>query len=381
MTPYEPYIKDLESLRTSRNFRSVPPDAPAGLMDFSSNDYLGLGADPELQRQFMADTARRMIPLTSSASRLLAGRQKEDDQLECLLARLYGGGRAALLFNSGYHANTGLISALASRPRTMILADKLVHASIIDGIILSKAPFERFVHNSVERLERLLNRHHDSCDAVIVAVESVYSMDGDRAPLADLIRLKERYPRMVLYVDEAHAFGCCGRAGLGLCHDLEEFDKVDIVVGTFGKAAASAGAFAVMAPQLRDYAVNRSRSFIFSTSLPPLNIAWTSFIVERLASMGQRRDALRSLAGRLNAGLKEAGLSAPEHPGHICPLIVGSAERALSLSSALAEEGLKVLPIRTPTVPPGTERLRISLSAAITPSEVDRLVSTLRRMI
>lgn len=199
MTPYEPYIKDLESLRTSRNFRSVPPDAPAGLMDFSSNDYLGLGADPELQRQFMADTARRMIPLTSSASRLLAGRQKEYDHLECLLARLYGGGRAALLFNSGYHANTGLISALASRPRTMILADKLVHASIIDGIILSKAPFERFVHNSVERLERLLNRHHDSCDAVIVAVESVYSMDGDRAPLADLIRLKERYPRMVLY--------------------------------------------------------------------------------------------------------------------------------------------------------------------------------------
>lgn len=136
-----------------------------------------------------------------------------------------------------------------------------------------------------------------------------------------------------------------------------------------------------MARQLRDYAVNRSRSFIFSTSLPPLNIAWTSFIVERLASMTPRREALHSLAGRLNAGLKEAGLPTPDYPGHICPLIVGSAERALSLSSALADEGLKILPIRTPTVPPGTERLRISLSAAINPSDVDRLVSALRRMI
>lgn len=381
MTSYESYNRTLDGLRSRRNFRSVPSEASPGLIDLSSNDYLGLASDASLQREFMADTANRMVPFTSSASRLLAARQTEYYRLESLLSELYGHDRHALLFNSGYHANTGLISALASEPSTMIIADKLVHASIIDGIMLSKAPFERFVHNSLDRLERILAKNHDRYDTLIVAVESVYSMDGDRAPLPELIALKRRFPKMLLYVDEAHAFACCGRGGLGLGHDLEDFSDIDVIVGTFGKAAASVGAFAVMPSSLRDYAVNRSRSFIFSTSLPPINVAWTLFIVSRLAAMQPQRDRLAALARQLNSGLKAAGLPTPETPGHICPLIVGSSERALSLSASLAADGFKVLPIRTPTVPPGTERLRISLSAALTPADIDRFVSALHRLL
>lgn len=381
MTSYASYSRTLGDLRSRRNFRSVPVDAAPELIDLSSNDYLGLASDAALQLDFMADAANRAIPFTSSASRLLAARQSEYARLETLLEELYGHSRRALLFNSGYHANTGLISALASEPSTMIIADKLAHASIIDGIMLSKAPFERFVHNSLERLGRILAKNHDRFDTLIVAVESVYSMDGDRAPLAELIALKRRYPKMLLYVDEAHAFACCGRNGLGLSHELEDFSEIDVVVGTFGKAAASVGAFAVMPPALRDYAVNRARSFIFSTSLPPINVAWTSFIVSRLAAMEPQRMRLANLALRLNAGLKSSGLAAPETPGHICPLIVGSSERALALSASLADVGFKVLPIRTPTVPPGTERLRISLSAALTPADIDRFVSALQSLL
>ena len=381
MTTYTAYNRTLNDLRSRQNFRSVPSDAAPELIDLSSNDYLGLAADAALQSEFMNDAANRLRPLTSSASRLLAARQNEYTRLEELLSELYGHGRRTLLFNSGYHANTGLISALASEPSTMIIADKLVHASIIDGIMLSKAPFERFVHNSLDRLERILIKNHDHFDTLIVAVESVYSMDGDRAPISELVALKRRFPKMLLYVDEAHAFACCGRGGLGVCHDLDDFSEIDVVVGTFGKAAASVGAFAVMPPELRDYAVNRSRSFIFSTSLPPMNVAWTSFIVNRLAAMQPLRDRLAALALRLNSGLKSAGLPAPTTPGHICPLIVGSSERALALSASLSDEGFKVLPIRTPTVPPGTERLRISLSAALTPTDIDRFVSALQRLL
>lgn len=185
----------------------------------------------------------------------------------------------------------------------------------------------------------------------------------------------------MLYVDEAHSFACCGKDGLGLCHDLDDFDAFDIVVGTFGKAAASAGAFAVMSDEMRDFAVNRARSFIFSTSLPPINIAWSRFIVERLASMQPLRDHLRNLAMLLNRRLTDEGVAAPPHAGHICPIMAGSAEKALSMSASLAAEGFKVLPIRTPTVPPGTERLRVSLSAALTTDDIKRFVSATKRVL
>lgn len=374
------YSDILDRLHSEGNFRSIPHELPAGaeVTDLSSNDYLGLGADTGLQQSFFASASNRAIPMTSSASRLLSGRQREYEELENFLGQLYG--RPCLLFNSGYHANTGMIQALADS-KTLIVADKLVHASIIDGITLSKAPFTRFRHNDLGHLEKIMEKEAANHERVLIVVESVYSMDGDRADIDSIITIKRRSPNAMLYVDEAHAFGVEGPQGLGLCKESAEFGDVDIVVGTFGKACASAGAFCAVSPTLRDYLVNRARSFIFSTSLPPMTVAWTHFMIETFLTMDAERSQLRLLGQRLHDHLQPLSPKTVITPSHIQPLVVGSADRAVELSRRLLEEGFKVLPIRTPTVPPGTERLRISLSAAIPIEEIDRLGHTLAKLL
>ncbi len=363
------YQEVLDRLRLQHNFRQIPVEtAGANLIDLSGNDYLGIAADVELRREFMAQYGVN-LSLSASASRLLAANQVEFSRFESLLSDYYGG--RALLFNSGYHVNSGAVAALA-RENTLIVADKLVHASIIDGIMLSKAPFERFRHNDVEHLERILEKKAAGYENVLIIVESVYSMDGDTAPLAEIARIKCRYPGAMLYVDEAHAVGVCGRDGLGLSVDVE---GVDFIVGTLGKAIGSVGAFIVCrSPEMYDYFVNTARSLIFSTALPPLNVAWSRFVMERIPSMSDRRERLAALARGLASALGTA------EPSHICPLITGSSESALALSARLLEHGFKVLPIRTPTVPPGTERLRFSLSTDIKPDDISRLSEVLRSL-
>ena len=368
------YSATLENLRAAGNFRSIPADSRhSGLLDFSLNDYLGLGGRADLQQEFFEDEDNRRIAMTSSAARLLAALQDEHAMLETTLSGMMGG-RPCLLFNSGYHANTGLISALASEAGTLIVADKLVHASIIDGIKLSGAPFQRFIHNDFNRLERILAKEHGKWDRIIVVVESIYSMDGDSTDLDALIDLKRRYPSVMLYVDEAHAFGVLGPGGAGMARGDEAYDEIDIVMGTFGKACASAGAFAAMSSELRDYAVNRSRSFIFSTALPPMMSAWSRFMLDKIVGMDAEREHLQMLSARISGALGIPDVR------YILPRIIGSAEGALNVSHRLLERGVKVLPIRTPTVPAGTERLRISLSASMTVDDVDRLTSTLNEI-
>ncbi len=371
--------KELATLAEQGNFRHIPLPQGASGADFSSNDYLGIGADTHLQQEFFNSLSGNCPSLTSSASRLLAQDQEEYYLLEAALERLYG--KPALLFNSGYHANTGLISALCDK-KTLIVADKLVHASIIDGYKLSDAEMARFRHNDINHLESILQGKAGNYERVLIVVESIYSMDGDSAPLEEIAVLKSRYPQALLYVDEAHAFGVCGPGGLGLVASTPIAGTVDVIVGTFGKAAASVGAFAVLSGKLKDYAINRARSFIFSTAIPPLNCAWTRYVIERLpgTDMAVRR-------GRLKELIKEFSINLDPHkvqlssPSHIIPIIVGDSSKAISLSAKLAEEGLKVLPIRTPTVPPHTERLRISLSAALQLSDVCRLASSLNRLL
>lgn len=358
------YESVIERLVESHNHRAIPADTLGRpLVDLSTNDYLGLGTRADLRREFLERfTPGDLPPFTSSASRLLAASQSHYDELEALLAEAYG--RSVLLFNSGYHANTGAISALADE-KTLIVADKLVHASIIDGIRLSGAQMERFRHNDVNHLERILARKAGDFDRVLIITESVFSMDGDVAPLAEIITLKERYQQALLYVDEAHAFGVEGERGLGLCASMPQ---VDFIIGTLGKAGASVGAFIACSPLLRDYLLNRSRSFIFSTAIPPINSAWSTFIIKKIFGM----DAERLRLKRLGELLSETTGAAP---GHIQPMITGSAESALALSAKLLDAGFKVLPIRTPTVPPGTERLRFSLSLDVTEHDLRRLSS------
>lgn len=369
------------TLRASGNFRSIPADRSEnrGLVDLSSNDYLGLAQMPELQERFFADMGNRTIPMTSSASRLLAARQEEYRRLESLLESLYL--RPALLFNSGYHANMGLISSLAQGAKTLIVADKLVHASMIDGIVLSKAPFKRFRHNDLSHLKRILAKEAAAYERVIISVESVYSMDGDRADIEALCAVKRQYPNTLLYIDEAHAFGAEGWQGLGLCRSSANYDDVDVTVGTFGKACASIGAFAAVSADIKDYLVNRSRSFIFSTALPPMSAAWTEYMIRQFIPMDDRREHLRLLGERLHKHLQPLSPDFAITPSHIQPLIIGDAERAIKISQKLRDEGFIVLPIRTPTVPPGTERLRISLSAALTFDQIDRFGEILKRTL
>lgn len=365
----------LQAIRAAGNFRAIPAEDAVGGVDLSSNDYLGFGEDGLLRERFFAAQRPTQMLMSASASRLLSQYQSDFTALERLLGESYGG-RAALLFNSGYHANTGLVSALASDGRTLIVADRLVHASIIDGIKLSGAPFERFRHNDLTHLQRLIERNAGTFSTILVVVESVYSMDGDTPDLSALAALKRHYgERLLLYVDEAHAVGAVGPAGLGEAARCGVLDDVDVLVGTLGKALASTGAFAILAPAMRDFMVNRARSLIFSTALPPLCARWSAFVWQHSLTADSARCQLQQRA-QLLARIIPGG-----DPSHIRPLIVGDAARAVGLSQQLLAEGFKVLPIRTPTVPPGTERLRFSLSAAIDRAELQRLAHVLPNLI
>lgn len=249
-----------------------------------------------------------------------------------------------------------------------IVADKLVHASIIDGIRLSGAPFARFRHNDTAHAARLAEKAAADGLKPIFIIESVYSMDGDSAPVGEFAALKRRFEGALLYVDEAHAIGTVGDAGRGLAFGIGD---VDITVGTFGKALASAGAFALCSPTMKQYLVNTCRSLIFSTALPPLNIAWSRHTLAKALTMDSERAHLRDL------GLCLAGITHCSHSGHIQPLVVGDPVEAVALSHKLRDAGFDVLPIRTPTVPPGTERLRFSLSANIDISDLNRLANAI----
>lgn len=360
---------EITNLKENGNFRAIPSGHTAGVIDLSSNDYLGLGTDIELRKELLRAAIDKQSALTSSASRLLAGDQEEYSLLEAQLADLYPG-RGALIFNSGYHANTGIVSALADR-HTVILADRLVHASIIDGAMLSRATLVRWRHADYGHLEQLLDKYYAQGVQILIIAESVYSMDGDRADIDSLTRVKREYPGVMLYIDEAHAFGVEGAGGLGLCASCSPGD-VDVMVGTFGKALGSVGAFAIVSDEMRHFLINRARSFIFSTALPPVNVMWTRLLVQRMTSMDAERSHLRTLGARLGTILGTGSDS------HIQPLVIGDARRAVQLSQRLLECGVKVLPIRTPTVPPGTERLRFSLSATMSMADLDRVEETLR---
>lgn len=364
----------LEETEASGNLRTVAlEDSPASLVDLSSNDYLGLAADNSLRESFLAGEAAATAPLSASASRLLAGSQKTFTSLEATLADAYGS--AALLFNSGYHANTGIVSALGSIKNTYIIADKLVHASIIDGIKLSGAPFARFRHNDYSHLASLAAKASKEYVNILIIAESVYSMDGDRADIDAIAEIKRQTPGAILLVDEAHAVGVEGQAGLGLVASSANRGDVDIIVGTFGKALASAGAYAITDDVMRQFLINKARSFIFSTALPPFVIAWSEHVFRNMTGMDSHRSHLKKLGLRLSEILRPYGGSTSG--GHIQPLIAGSASKAVEWSRSLRSDGFCVLPIRTPTVPPGTDRLRFSLSADLDLAALDNLSESL----
>ena len=380
MNVIEQMQQELQALKERSNLRTLPALAHEGrnvivngqrMLNLSSNDYLGLAADRKLREEFLQElTVDTFLP-TSSSSRLLTGNFTIYEELEQTLAQLFGT-EAALVFNSGYHANTGILPAV-SDTQTLILADKLVHASLIDGIRLSAARCIRYRHNDMKQLERLLAENHATYRQVIIVTESIFSMDGDVANLKELVRLKQAYDNVLLYVDEAHAFGVRGNQGLGYAEETGCIREIDFLVGTFGKAAASAGAYIVCQRTIREYLVNQMRTLIFTTARPPINIAWTLFIVRRLAGSKERRIHLKNISNILRNALKEKGYDCPS-ASCIVPMIVGASSDTILRAKELQRHGFYALPVRPPTVPEGTSRIRFSLTAEITEEEIKELI-------
>ena len=369
----------LNTLKEHGNYRSLRDDMThSGLTDLASNDYLGLAGNENLRNRFFSFLEGTDASLASSASRLLSLHQRPYSDLEQYLGKLYNG-RHALLFNSGYHANSGIIPAICNKD-TLIVCDRLVHASIIDGIILSRAKFIRFKHNNLEDLQRIIESNRTRHEDILVITESVFSMDGDICDLPRLVELKKAYPEVRLYVDEAHGFGVFGKQGLGICEQYGLIDDIDVIIGTLGKAAASIGAFAITDYDVKELLVNTARSFIFSTMLPPFNCQWSQFAIKHIIGMEAERKHLLDISHTLNDFFLSAGFETDSR-SQIVPLIVRSAEKATALSQELLNLGYIALPIRTPTVPAGTERIRFSLNSSLSNTTIDKLIDTLKRLL
>lgn len=364
----ETYKVLLETLERAGNLRSLPLIEPHDkwiirdgrkMLNLSSNDYLGLSRDMQLRKEFLTWAMEEYLPLSSTSSRLLTGNYPVYTELEEALASAYGK-ESALVFNSGYHANVGILPALADK-ETLILADKLVHASLIDGIRLSGATYKRFRHQDYEQAEQILQASVRTYKRIILVTESIFSMDGDIADLHRLVRLKQEYPNVLLYVDEAHAIGVRGKTGLGIAEESGTLPDIDLLVGTFGKALASMGAFVACSRLLHDVLVNRMRPLIFSTALPPLQVAWTSYLFQLLPHMEERRKHLQRLSASVAQTLQ--GKGGEISSSHIIPYIVKDSEDCLRLAEFLQRKGFYCLAIRPPTVPQGTARLRLSITA------------------
>lgn len=324
--------------------------------DFSSNDYLGLAEHPSLKEA--AKKAIDEFGTSSSASRLLSGDFEFHHRLEAKVAN-FQNKESALIFNSGYQANIGIISALCGRD-DVIFADKLSHASIIDGILLSGAKFFRFKHNDINHLEDFLKKERKKYKTALIITESVFSMTGDKARITEIVNLKEKYDCKIM-IDEAHAVGIFGENGAGLIEETRLSDKVDLIMGTFGKALGSFGAYLACSNEIKDYLVNTCRSFIYSTALPPAVIMANLISLELVKNEPWRRKTLLENAYTFRNNLIKKNLQV-NGSSQIISLVVGDSFKAVKFSRLLQENGYWVLPIRPPTVPEGQSLLRFSLS-------------------
>ncbi|MDL2251807.1 8-amino-7-oxononanoate synthase [Odoribacter sp. OttesenSCG-928-J03] len=373
-------IKESGNYRTLRNIQHngflIHEDGNE-LLNLSSNDYLGLSSNRRLKEEFYAETDVKALTLSAVSSRLLSGNHEYYGMLENDLQELYNK-EAALVFNSGYHANIGILPALASK-RDLIIADKLVHASIIDGLRLSEAEMMRYQHADLEHLRNILQQHREKYENVFIVTESIFSMDGDVADLLELCDLKKEFDAF-LYVDEAHAVGARGTNGLGCCEEQACIEDIDFIVGTFGKAFASLGAFVVCKEVFKEFLVNTQRSLIFTTALPPVNVAWTRFILNRMPDFYDLRVKLSETSDRLRDILSSKNFET-SGASHIVPLVCGSNENSVEMAELLKESGFFALPVRYPTVPKNRARIRFSLNAAIPDEDYECLFDFLEHGI
>ncbi|MDN3452822.1 MULTISPECIES: 8-amino-7-oxononanoate synthase [unclassified Psychrobacter] len=398
----------LEDLKVKQQYRQLPNLQHNGrhvisegkaLLNIASNDYLGLGGDIELQTEFLNQIEQlptAQIPkMSATSSRLLTGNDIQLQALEDELQDWYKNAtdkqnistsKSVLVLNSGYHANLGILPALTSLPvKTLILADKLVHASIIDGMRLSQSKlvtYRRYRHNDYEHLARFIEQADETVERIIVVTESIFSMDGDRADLPRLVQLKAKDARIELYVDEAHAVGILGNTGLGLAEETNTLPDIDYLVGMFGKAFASVGAYIMCDEVVKQWLINTMRPLIFSTALPPINHAWTRFILTKMPQLTDQRMHLAQLSITLSQAIDPQHRVSPtaqhiSYDSPIIPYILGDNARALAKANQLQAAGFYALPIRPPTVPENTARIRLVMNAKLTHEDCERLIQQL----
>lgn len=323
-------------------------------INFASNDYLGISTKDELRTEFLENSDNLLF--SSASARLLTGSYPQFSSLEKTLAGIFNK-EAALIFNTGYQANLGVVSSLTGKD-DVVFSDKLNHASIIDGMQLSKGTFYRYRHCDYDNLEKLLKEKRHNFKRAMIISESVFSMDGDIVNIDKLIELKKEYD-CLLMIDEAHAFCCYGNGISGMTSGKD----VDIITATLGKAVGSFGAFCVSSEEIIEYLINKARSFIFSTSIPPINIAWSDWLLNTKRDyIINQKNKLELLVKAVHALLKLRGIITPSI-SHIIPIVIGDNEKTLFVSEKLKAMGFYIPAIRPPTVPDGTSRLRISLTA------------------
>lgn len=368
-----------QGLRRSRMHLDGPQAARVRIggqdfVSFASNDYLGLASDPRLIEA--AKTAAISFGVGAGASHLLYGHSAAHDALERDLARFVGY-PGALLFSTGYMANLGVVTALCGRDDE-IFADRLNHASLNDAMVLSRARFRRYPHCDVEALERALSR--STARRKLVATDAVFSMDGDIAPLPELLLACERHDAYLL-VDDAHGFGVLGPHGEGTLAEFGIASPRVLYMGTLGKAAGGYGAFVAGAEVMIDYLVNRARTYIYTTATPPMMAAVLRESLNIIRTEDERRAQLVRLGTELGRALGRNEVKLTRSRTAIQPLVLGRAEHAVAMSLALASRGFIVPAVRPPTVPAGTARLRISLSATHTLDDVQRLAMALNEVL
>ncbi|RJR36134.1 MAG: 8-amino-7-oxononanoate synthase [Deltaproteobacteria bacterium] len=369
----------LEAQSQRRRLQVVEEVLPGGkvrvggrvLLNLSSNDYLGLAQDPRLIKGAREAAAR--WGAGAGASRLVVGHLGLHEEVETELAA-FKGTEAAVIFSTGYMANVGTIAALAG-PGDAIFSDRLNHASIMDGIKLSGADLERFPHRDLNRLEKMLKQAPAGKRRLIIT-DSVFSVDGDLAPLKELVALKERYAAWLM-IDEAHATGVLGPGGAGLAQALGLTDAVDIHMGTFSKALGSLGGYVAGDQRLIDYLHNRARSFIYSTALPPPVLGAIAAALAVVREEPERRHGLMEKAAHFRQGLDKAGFDTLGSETQIVPALVGKNEPTLRFAAALREKDLMAVGLRPPTVPPGKARVRFSLSAAHGAADLSQALETI----
>ena len=365
--------KDHHQLRTIKNME--PLDGPwvrlnnRRMLNFSSNDYLGLARHPLLRERAIEWMER--LGAGATASRLVCGSHGDLAGLEEKIASLKSS-EAALVFNSGFQANVSYLPALTDR-HSLIVADRLSHNSLIQGSLLSRCKFLRFRHNDLVHLDKILKQSQvENYSRIIIVTESVFSMDGDRADIAGIKRLADKYG-CLLVVDEAHATGVFGKKGMGLCNG----SQADLILGTFGKGCGAFGAYIACSEKMRQYLINCCTGLIYSTGLPPQVLGAIDGALELLPAMLKERERLQEMSISFRDKVHDLGFDTGCSDSQIIPLIVGPEEEALALSKWFDDHDIYAMAIRPPTVEKGRARIRLALSVLHSQEEINRLLDVL----